>query len=196
VNCHLFGKPSRAGAALDQGSGWRHLSDPEALLEPLNFVIPFRCGRLSNTVLVPKKSFSPNEDESISDRDGWLRAWIAPGTIQRAALNARFGPKVSVKEGIGSKRLIMWKPRRIELETNSSTEGWVMINQLSYQTWRRANQSRKARNCSACNDRGPVGSASAARKSVDSGLHPHQFCRAPVMMAKRIEYTAVRNLRF
>jgi hypothetical protein len=30
----------------------------------------------------------------------------------------------------------MWKPRRIELETNSSTEEWVMITQLDYPTWK------------------------------------------------------------
>ena len=72
-----------------------------------------------------------------------------------------------------------------------------MINPLYYPTWKgELIESRKARNGSACNARGPVGSACAARKSEDSGLHPHQFHGAPGTMAKRIEYVTVRNSRF
>jgi hypothetical protein len=83
-----------------------------------------------------KVDVAQNEDQLINDDDGWLRAWIAPGTSQRAALNASFGPKTRFKEGIGSTQLLMWKPRQIEIETNGSTGGWVMINQLYYPTWK------------------------------------------------------------
>ncbi len=74
-------------------------------------------------------------EPSISDNDGWLLAWIAPGTQQRASLVASSGPKVRFREGGGSTQLLLWKPRKIELQTQSSTGGWIMINQLYFSTW-------------------------------------------------------------
>ena len=71
-----------------------------------------------------------------------------------------------------------------------------MIDQLYYQTWKGELISRgRPATVRPAMPEG-LGSANAARKSVDSGLHPHQFHGALGMMAKRIESTAVRNSRF
>jgi hypothetical protein len=78
----------------------------------------------------------PNERHLISDNDGWLVAWLVPGTNQRSALLASQGPKSRFHEGDGSAQIRLWKPRQIELETHSTTGGWVMINQFYYPTWR------------------------------------------------------------
>jgi len=78
----------------------------------------------------------PNERHLISDNDGWLVAWLPPGTNQRSSLIASQGPKARFKQGDGSAEVRLWKPRQIELETNSAAGGWVMINQFYYPTWK------------------------------------------------------------
>ena len=76
------------------------------------------------------------EEQAINDHDGWLHAWLQPGTIQETALIASFGPKVRFDQSAGSAQLLVWKPRNIEIETASSSGGWVMVNQVYYPTWR------------------------------------------------------------
>src|SRR5271166_633049 len=78
----------------------------------------------------------PNERHLISDNDGWLVAWLPPGTDQRSSLVASLGPKAKFKEGDGIAQVQLWKPRQIELETNSAAGGWVMISQFYYPTWK------------------------------------------------------------
>ena len=77
----------------------------------------------------------PNERHLISDNDGWLFAWLPPGTNQRSSLIASQGPRARFKEGDGIAQVQLWKPRQIELETKSTAGGWVMINQFYYPTW-------------------------------------------------------------
>ncbi len=78
----------------------------------------------------------PNERHLISDNDGWLPAWLPPGTDQRSALVASTQPKVRFKEGFGAVHVTTWKARLIEFETESANGGTVMINQFYYPTWR------------------------------------------------------------
>lgn len=78
----------------------------------------------------------PNERHLISDNDGWLVAWLPPGTNQRSSLIASQGPKARFKDGDGVAQVRVWKPRQIELETNTSTGGWVMVNQFYYPAWK------------------------------------------------------------
>lgn len=78
----------------------------------------------------------PNERHLISDNDGWLVAWLPPGTNQRSSLIASQGQRVRFKNGEGVARVGMWKPRQIELETSSTAGGWVMVNQFYYPAWK------------------------------------------------------------
>jgi hypothetical protein len=77
----------------------------------------------------------PNERHLISDHDGWLPAWLPAGTNQRSSLAASQGQKARFKEESGTAQVLAWKPRQIEIETNSAAGGWVMINQFYYPTW-------------------------------------------------------------
>jgi hypothetical protein len=65
-----------------------------------------------------------------------MGGWLPPGTNQRSSLIASQGPKARFKQGDGSAEVRLWKPRQIELETNSAAGGWVMINQFYYPTWK------------------------------------------------------------
>ncbi len=72
----------------------------------------------------------------VNDDDGWMNAWLPPGTKERASLNASYGPRARLKEGLGTTQVLLWSPRHIQVETNSSTGGWIMINQFYYPTWK------------------------------------------------------------
>ncbi|MGB7263875.1 MAG: 6-pyruvoyl-tetrahydropterin synthase-related protein [Terracidiphilus sp.] len=71
----------------------------------------------------------------VNDYDGWMNAWIPPGTSERASMIASSGPKARFKEGAGTAQVLLWSPRHIQVETNSPTGGWVMVNQFYYPTW-------------------------------------------------------------
>lgn len=88
--------------------------------------------------------WNPPHDENhlVNDSDGWFAAWIPPGTIQRSSLSASAGPKATFKEGSGSAIVQLWKPRNLEVQTNSVSGGWLMVNQFYYPTWQ-ANISGK-----------------------------------------------------
>lgn len=74
----------------------------------------------------------------VDDHDGWFQAWSPAGIDEARALQASTGPPVRFLTGIGTANLLLWKPRHIEFQTNSSTGGWVMINQFYYPSWRGA----------------------------------------------------------
>ncbi len=76
-----------------------------------------------------------DEDHLVNEDDGWLAAWIVPGTRQRASLIASSGPRARFREGVGTAQVLLWKPRHIQLETGSFSGGWVMVNQFYYPTW-------------------------------------------------------------
>lgn len=74
----------------------------------------------------------------VDDHDGWFNAWSAPGIDAAKAIEASTGPQVRFLTGLGTANLLLWKPRHIEFQTNSSTGGWVMIRQFYYPPWRAA----------------------------------------------------------
>jgi hypothetical protein len=78
----------------------------------------------------------PNERHLISDNDGWLVAWLPPGTNQRSSLIASQEQKARFKDAAGIAKVQKWKPRKIELETSSVAGGWVMVNQFYYPAWK------------------------------------------------------------
>jgi hypothetical protein len=78
---------------------------------------------------------APSEKLLVNDHDGWFFAWSPPGMDQRATLLAYTGPKVRFIEGNGTANAVLWSPRKIDLETNSSAGGWIMVNQFYYPTW-------------------------------------------------------------
>jgi 6-pyruvoyl-tetrahydropterin synthase-like protein len=74
----------------------------------------------------------------VDDHDGWFFAWSPAGIDVAKALQASIEPQVRFLTGEGTANVLLWKPRRIEFQTNSSTGGWVMIRQFYYPAWRAA----------------------------------------------------------
>lgn len=71
----------------------------------------------------------------VNDDDGWFPAWTPPGLDEASALAASAGSRIRFVSGIGSAKILLWKARHIEFQTNSSTGGAVMINQFYYPSW-------------------------------------------------------------
>jgi hypothetical protein len=85
-----------------------------------------------------KKDATPPPNDGVqlvNEHDGWFHTWLAPGASQQASFLASLGPKVRFREGDGSVSGSRWEPRRIQFETNSTTGGWIMINQFYYPLW-------------------------------------------------------------
>jgi hypothetical protein len=74
----------------------------------------------------------------VDDHDGWFYAWSPPAIDVASALQASTGPQVRFLTGQGTANLLLWKPRHIEFQTNSSTGGRIMIRQFYYPSWRAA----------------------------------------------------------
>jgi hypothetical protein len=74
----------------------------------------------------------------VDDHDGWFYAWSTPGIDAAKAIEASTGPQIRFLTGLGTTNLLLWKPRHIEFETNSSTGGWVMVRQFYYPAWKAA----------------------------------------------------------
>jgi len=72
----------------------------------------------------------------VNEDDGWFEAWSAPGTSQTSALEASAGPLARFLSGTGRVAVLLWEPRHIEVQTDSSTGGLVMLNQFYYPAWR------------------------------------------------------------
>jgi hypothetical protein len=73
---------------------------------------------------------------SVSDDDGWFNSWSVPGLNEASAMQASAGPPVRFLTGCGTAAVLLWKPRHVELQTNSTTGGLVMVNQFYYPAWR------------------------------------------------------------
>ncbi len=72
---------------------------------------------------------------SVSDADGWFNSWSVTGMNESSAMQASAGPPVRFLTGCGTAGVLLWKPRHVELQTNSTTGGLVMINQFYYPAW-------------------------------------------------------------
>jgi len=80
-------------------------------------------------------TYTPNPRQLVSDDDGWFDSWTAPGVSQASALKASAEPRVRFIEGSGASQVRLWKARDIEFDTDSSTGGWVEVNQFYYPKW-------------------------------------------------------------
>ncbi len=79
--------------------------------------------------------FTANPRQLVNDDDGWFYAWAAPELDQASALKATAEPRVRFVDGIGTSQVRLWKARDIGFDTDSSTGGWVEINQFYYPKW-------------------------------------------------------------
>ena len=79
---------------------------------------------------------TPFTHDPVSEADGWFEAWKVPGTDSMRALQATTEPKARFVSGQGTAQVLLWKPRLVELQANSSSGGMVMINQFYYPEWR------------------------------------------------------------
>jgi hypothetical protein len=76
------------------------------------------------------------QEQSVNDYDGWFSAWTVPGLDQASALRASTEARARFLTGTGTTDVLLWKPRHIEIQTNSPTGGEVVINQFYYPSWR------------------------------------------------------------
>ena len=78
----------------------------------------------------------PNTAESAwKVYDGWFAAWTPPGTDLISALRAAAEPRARFAAGQGSAQVMVWKPRRIEVQIEREVCGSLIVNQLYYPKW-------------------------------------------------------------
>jgi hypothetical protein len=74
--------------------------------------------------------------DGVSEDDDAFAAWSPLGMKQASALKASTGPRARFLSGVGEADILLWRPRHLKIQTNSSTGGRVMINQFYYPAWR------------------------------------------------------------
>jgi hypothetical protein len=74
--------------------------------------------------------------DGVSEDDDAFAAWSPLGMKQASALQASTGPRARFLSGVGEADILLWKPRHLKIQTDSSTGGRVMINQFYYPAWR------------------------------------------------------------
>jgi hypothetical protein len=79
---------------------------------------------------------TPLKNTSVNEYDGWFLAWPVPGLDSASALRASREARVRFFAGDGSASALVWKPRHIEIETNSQNGGEIVINQFYYPAWK------------------------------------------------------------
>lgn len=120
-------------AFLSQTSWTRKLSDalPLALfsLIVMSWLVSYGAiWRLYHTEI-------PAPRTSVSEDDDAFAAWSAPGMDRASALEASKGPRARFRSGSGEADILLWKPRHLKIQTDSSTGGAVMVNQFYYPAW-------------------------------------------------------------
>jgi hypothetical protein len=68
--------------------------------------------------------------------DGWFAAWTPPGTDLIRALKASAEPPARFPAGRDTAQVLLWKPRRIEVQTECEPCGSLIVNQFYYPTWK------------------------------------------------------------
>jgi hypothetical protein len=74
-------------------------------------------------------------DTTMSIHDGWFAAWTPPGMNQDSALKASTWPAARFLVGDGTAKVMLWKPRHIEVSTDCATCGPLVVRQLYYPKW-------------------------------------------------------------
>jgi len=85
---------------------------------------------------VTRYSLPPSPYTSVNEFDGWYEAWRPAGMDDDSAMKASMGPPVRFLEGDGTATVLLWSPRRIELQTDCTVCGPAMIHQFYYPEWR------------------------------------------------------------
>jgi hypothetical protein len=67
--------------------------------------------------------------------DGWFAAWTPRGTDLVSAIEASAGPHARFLTGQGTATVLLWKARRIEVQTDCAACGPLMVNQFYYPKW-------------------------------------------------------------
>ena len=81
-------------------------------------------------------SLPPSSYTSVSEFDGFFVAWKAAGMDDDSAMQASTGPRARFLEGDGAVTVPVWSPRHIEVQTDCTVCGPLMIRQFYYPEWR------------------------------------------------------------
>jgi hypothetical protein len=81
-------------------------------------------------------SLPPSSYTSVSEFDGFFVAWKAAGMDDDSAMQASTGPRARFLEGDGAVTVAVWSPRHIEVQTDCTVCGPLMIRQFYYPEWR------------------------------------------------------------
>ncbi len=75
----------------------------------------------------------------VNEDDGWFDAWTAPGLDQLSALHASKKPRArfadTAENASDTAEVRVWKARHIEVRSQSSSGGWLIVNQFYYPMW-------------------------------------------------------------
>jgi hypothetical protein len=80
------------------------------------------------------KRFFPSDP--VSESDGWFPSWKAPGMDSRSAFEASRKPRVRFVSSDGTAKVLAWKPRYLEFETETEAGGCAIVNQFYYPEWK------------------------------------------------------------
>ena len=81
-------------------------------------------------------SLPPSSYTSVSEFDGFFVAWKAVGMDDDSAMKASAGPRARFLEGDGTVTVPVWSPRHIEVQTDCTVCGPLMVRQFYYPLWR------------------------------------------------------------
>ena len=79
---------------------------------------------------------TPLKNASVNEYDGWFLSWPVRALDDSSALRASKEPRVRFLTGIGNADSILWKPRHLEIETESQNGGEIGVNQFYYPEWK------------------------------------------------------------
>jgi hypothetical protein len=72
---------------------------------------------------------------SVIEADGWFDAWAPSGISPDTAFQVALGPPARFRTGQCTADVLLWKPRRIEVQTNCTAGGPLVVNQFYYPKW-------------------------------------------------------------
>jgi hypothetical protein len=117
-------------------------------LSDLSRPVPFRFGSLAVVVLfaatwlagygaaVKRYDLPAYPRMPVDEDDGWFDAWKPLGMDESSALRASMDPPFRFLSGQGTANVLLWSPRRIEVQTDCNGCGPLLVNQLYYPAWR------------------------------------------------------------
>lgn len=83
-----------------------------------------------------RNNVGTNATTTLSIHDGWFASWTPPGMDQDSTLAASSWPAARFLAGDGTAEVLQWKPRHIEVQTNCTACGPLVVRQLYYPKWK------------------------------------------------------------